>query len=163
MSRLVSQNPFIALLAFASRPGASLSSLRTLTLMGSGVWMHISFWKCAECMDGLRKLHLRGKASWQPILSKELLAKMTCDSEASSCGTEPSDAMAGLTPAESMARRPLFPLLTTLKVEFEDKLPTPTLQNALDDMVASRSEARSVNGWVVARLANVEVKTVQKV
>ncbi|KAL1723097.1 hypothetical protein EV715DRAFT_269754 [Schizophyllum commune] len=159
MSRLVSQSPFFALLAFAFQPGASLSFLRRLTLMGSGYWLYGSFWTCAECMDGLRELHLRGKASWQPLLSKELLAKMMCDSDSdlSSCSTEPSDR---LTLEESMARKPLFPSLTTFKVDFEDKLPTPSRRHALDDMVASRSEARTVDGWVVARLANVEVKTV---
>ncbi|KAL1762820.1 hypothetical protein FB107DRAFT_198483 [Schizophyllum commune] len=156
MSRIVPQSPFFALLAFASQPGASLPSLRRLTLMGSGWWVCGSFWTCAECMDGLRELHLRGKASWQSILSKELLAKMMCDSDLSSCSTEPSDRMVGLTLGESMARKPLFPSLTT----FKDELPTPSLRHALDDMVASRSESWTVDGWVVARLANVEVKTV---
>ncbi|KAL1696783.1 hypothetical protein GGG16DRAFT_42993 [Schizophyllum commune] len=160
MSRLVPQSPFIALLAFASQPGASLPSLRRLTLTGSGYWLYGTFWTCAECMDGLRELRLRGKALWQPILSKELLARMACDSELSSCGTEPSDTMVGLTLAESIVRKPLFPSLTTFKVTFEDKLPTPSLRHALDDMVASRSEDRIVDGWVVAGLANVEVKTV---
>ncbi|KAI5834161.1 hypothetical protein K523DRAFT_294398 [Schizophyllum commune Tattone D] len=160
MSRLVPQSPFFALLAFASQLGVSLSFLRRLTLTGSGHWLYGSFWTCAECMDGLRELRLRGKASWQPILSKELLAKMTCDSGLSSCGTELSDRMVGLTLGESMAKKPLFPSLTTFKVDFEDKLPTPSLRHALDDMVASRSESRTVDGWVVARLAHVEVKTV---
>ena len=111
-------------------------------------------------MDGLRALHLRGNASWQPILGRELLAKMACDTELSSCDTEPSDTMDELTLAGSVVRKPLFPSLTTFKVKFEDELPTPSLRHALDDMVASRSEDRIVDGWVVAGLANVEVKTV---